>query len=103
MTRWVAQTRENYVSVTPYNYTDTKIHGFQGTHQPAIWMGESAQVVVVPGAGTVQRTTLHVAGCASATTTSSRRRAITACAWMRLKEAPSLQSRVPVRSYPTFF
>ncbi|KAI9455755.1 glycosyl hydrolase family 92-domain-containing protein [Lactarius psammicola] len=54
MTRWVAQTRENYVSVTPYNYTDTKIHGFQGTHQPAIWMGESAQVVVVPGAGTVQ-------------------------------------------------
>ncbi|KAI0260975.1 glycosyl hydrolase family 92-domain-containing protein [Gloeopeniophorella convolvens] len=54
MTRWVAQTRENYVSVTPYNYTDTTIHGFQGTHQPAIWMGESAQVVVVPGAGTVQ-------------------------------------------------
>lgn len=54
MTRWVAQTRENYVSVTPYNYTDTQIHGFQGTHQPAIWMGESAQVVVVPGAGAVQ-------------------------------------------------
>ncbi|KAF8261269.1 glycosyl hydrolase family 92-domain-containing protein [Lactarius quietus] len=54
MTRWVAQTRENYVSVTPHNYTDTKIHGFQGTHQPAIWMGESAQVVVVPGAGTIQ-------------------------------------------------
>jgi Glycosyl hydrolase family 92 N-terminal domain len=39
MTRWVAQTRENYVSVTPYNQTDTMIHGFQGTHQPAIWMG----------------------------------------------------------------
>jgi putative alpha-1,2-mannosidase len=54
MTRWVAQTRENYVSVTPYNYTDTTIHGFQGTHQPAIWMGESGQVVVVPGAGTIQ-------------------------------------------------
>jgi putative alpha-1,2-mannosidase len=54
MTRWVAQTRENYVSVTPYNYTDNTIHGFQGTHQPAIWMGESAQVVVVPGAGTIQ-------------------------------------------------
>jgi putative alpha-1,2-mannosidase len=54
MTRWVAQMRENYVSVTPYNYTNTKIHGFQGTHQPAIWMGESAQVVVVPGAGTVE-------------------------------------------------
>jgi putative alpha-1,2-mannosidase len=51
MTRWVAQTRQNYVSTTPYNYSDTTIHGFQGTHQPAIWMGESAQVVVVPGMG----------------------------------------------------
>lgn len=54
MTRWTAQTRQNYVSVTPYNYTDSKIHGFQGTHQPAIWMGESGQVVVTPGAGAVQ-------------------------------------------------
>ncbi|KAJ7775658.1 glycoside hydrolase family 92 protein [Mycena maculata] len=51
MTRWVAQTHENYVSVTPYNHTATTIHGFQGTHQPAIWMGESGQVVVVPGIG----------------------------------------------------
>ncbi|KAH8101481.1 glycoside hydrolase family 92 protein [Cristinia sonorae] len=54
MTRWVAQTRQNYVSVTPYNYTDTSIHGFQGTHQPAIWMGESGQVVVIPGGGDVK-------------------------------------------------
>lgn len=53
MTRWVAQTRQNYVSVTPYNYTDTKIHGFQGTHQPAIWMGESGQVILAPGVGDV--------------------------------------------------
>ncbi|KAG1764605.1 glycoside hydrolase family 92 protein [Suillus placidus] len=54
MTRWVAQTSENYVSVTPYNYTATSIHGFQATHQPAIWMGESGQVVISPGAGQVQ-------------------------------------------------
>ena len=54
MTRWVAQTRENYVSVSPYNYTATSIHGFQGTHQPAIWMGESGQVVISPGAGDVR-------------------------------------------------
>lgn len=54
MTRWVAQTRENYVSVTPYNHTDNIIRGFQGTHQPAIWMGESGQVVVVPGVGEVK-------------------------------------------------
>ena len=54
MTRWVAQTRQNYVSVTPYNYTDTTIHGFQGTHQPAIWMGESGQAVLIPGIGDVK-------------------------------------------------
>ncbi|KAI0666060.1 glycoside hydrolase family 92 protein [Trametes maxima] len=54
MTRWVAQTRQNYVSVTPYNYTDSSIYGFQGTHQPAIWMGESGQAIIVPGAGKVQ-------------------------------------------------
>lgn len=54
MTRWVAQTRQNYVSVTPYNYTDTHIHGFQGTHQPAIWMGESGTVIIAPGTGTVK-------------------------------------------------
>ncbi|KAF8574015.1 glycoside hydrolase family 92 protein [Ramaria rubella] len=53
MTRWVAQTRQNYVSVTPYNVSQTVMYGFQGTHQPAIWMGESGQVVVAPGEGTV--------------------------------------------------
>ncbi|KAG5643250.1 hypothetical protein DXG03_001300, partial [Asterophora parasitica] len=49
MTRWVAQTHQNYVSVTPYNLTASTIHGFQATRQPAIWMGESGPVVVVPG------------------------------------------------------
>ncbi|KIY52765.1 glycoside hydrolase family 92 protein [Fistulina hepatica ATCC 64428] len=51
MTRWVAQTHENYVSVTPYNLSAERVHGFQATHQPAIWMGESGPVVVVPGNG----------------------------------------------------
>ncbi|KIY66961.1 glycoside hydrolase family 92 protein [Cylindrobasidium torrendii FP15055 ss-10] len=51
MTRWVAQTHQNWVSKTPYNWTDSDyIHGFVGTHQPAIWMGESGLVAVVPGA-----------------------------------------------------
>ncbi|CDO69453.1 Glycoside Hydrolase Family 92 protein [Trametes cinnabarina] len=54
MTRWVAQTRQNYVSVTLYNYTNSVVYGFQGTHQPAIWMGESGPAVVVPGAGEVR-------------------------------------------------
>ncbi|PFH47119.1 glycoside hydrolase family 92 protein [Amanita thiersii Skay4041] len=49
MTRWIAQTRRNYVSRTPYNWTADRISGFQGTRQPAIWMGESGPVGVVPG------------------------------------------------------
>ncbi|KAH9853218.1 glycoside hydrolase family 92 protein [Lenzites betulinus] len=59
MTRWVAQTRQNYVSVTPYNHTDSTIHGFQGTHQPAIWMGESGPAIISPGAGSVQSVFEH--------------------------------------------
>jgi hypothetical protein len=26
----------------PYNQTDDRFHGFLGTHQPAIWMGEAS-------------------------------------------------------------
>lgn len=62
MTRWTAQTRQNFVSMTPYNVSDTHIHGFQGTHQPAIWMGESGQVVVVPGAGSTVRSRFEERG-----------------------------------------
>ena len=54
MTRWTPQTRENFISQCPYNDLDSYIHGFQATHQPAIWMGESGQVVVVPGVGEVR-------------------------------------------------
>lgn len=48
------QTRENFISQCPYNDLDSYIHGFQATHQPAIWMGESGQVVLVPGVGGVK-------------------------------------------------
>ncbi|KAJ5316439.1 hypothetical protein N7476_006746 [Penicillium atrosanguineum] len=54
MTRWTPQTRENFISQTPYGDSDRLIHGFQATHQPAIWMGESGQVVLTPGMGEVQ-------------------------------------------------
>ncbi|KAL9090314.1 MAG: hypothetical protein Q9165_005347 [Trypethelium subeluteriae] len=54
MTRWTPQTRENFISQCPYHDADHYIHGFQATHQPAIWMGESGQVVVTPGVGKVQ-------------------------------------------------
>ncbi|KYG43659.1 glycoside hydrolase family 92 protein [Acidomyces richmondensis BFW] len=54
MTRWTPQTRENFISQCPYNDLDRYIHGFQATHQPAIWMGESGQVVLSPGLGEVK-------------------------------------------------
>ncbi|KAI0532848.1 glycoside hydrolase family 92 protein [Xylaria digitata] len=49
MTRWTAQTRENYISQVPYHDNDSFVHGFQATHQPAIWMGEFGQTVIAPG------------------------------------------------------
>lgn len=51
MTRWSAVTRKNYVSAAPYEYKDKQIHGFIGTHQPAIWMGENGQVSLQAGIG----------------------------------------------------
>ncbi|MFF2506562.1 GH92 family glycosyl hydrolase [Streptomyces sp. NPDC058067] len=54
MTRWSPMTRQNYVSKTPYHYDDTKISGFIGTHQPAIWMGDSGYVTGMPGVGGVK-------------------------------------------------
>jgi predicted alpha-1,2-mannosidase len=51
MTHWTAMTRENKISVCPYNYSDTTIEGFLGTHQPAIWMGDYGQVSLMPSSG----------------------------------------------------
>jgi predicted alpha-1,2-mannosidase len=47
-------TRTNYVSRLPYRLNDPKITGFIGTHQPAIWMGDSGYVVGMPGIGAVK-------------------------------------------------
>ncbi|KAJ2988311.1 hypothetical protein NUW58_g4048 [Xylaria curta] len=49
MTRWTAQTRENFISQVPYYDNDSFVRGFQATHQPAIWMGELGQTVIMPG------------------------------------------------------
>jgi predicted alpha-1,2-mannosidase len=54
MTRWSPQTRVNYVSRLPYHHDDPAITGFIGTHQPAIWMGDSGYVSGMPGVGDVQ-------------------------------------------------
>ncbi|PTB66784.1 glycoside hydrolase family 92 protein [Trichoderma citrinoviride] len=49
MTRWTPQTRENFISQVPYNDRDRRVHGFQATHQPAIWIGENGHVTLMPG------------------------------------------------------
>ena len=56
MTQWSAMTRENYISHTPYNYKDSTIIGFIGTHQPAIWMGDYGYVSFLPSQGDVKIT-----------------------------------------------
>jgi predicted alpha-1,2-mannosidase len=56
MTDWTAQTRQNKISVTSYNYRDTAISGFIGTHQPAIWMGDYGYVTLMPEAGPLRLT-----------------------------------------------
>ncbi len=54
MTQWCAMTRENYISQNPYNYKDTTLSGFIGTHQPAIWMGDYGFVSFLPSSGKVK-------------------------------------------------
>lgn len=56
MTDWTPQTRQNKISVTSYNYDDTTISGFIGTHQPAIWMGDYGYVTLMPQVGPVRTT-----------------------------------------------
>ena len=56
MTNWTAQTRQNRVSVTSYNYDDRSISGFIGTHQPAIWMGDYGYVTLMPEVGALRTT-----------------------------------------------
>src|SRR6185437_10991721 len=56
MTNWTAQTRQNKISISSYNYGDTTISGFIGTHQPAIWMGDFGYVTIVPELDDVKTT-----------------------------------------------
>ncbi|KAI4592301.1 hypothetical protein KJ359_011360 [Pestalotiopsis sp. 9143b] len=62
MTRWTPQTRENFISQVPYHDSDQYIHGFQATHQPAIWMGEQGQVVLTPRWGPQVKTLFQERG-----------------------------------------
>jgi predicted alpha-1,2-mannosidase len=56
MTNWTPQTRQNKISITSYNYDDTTISGFIGTHQPAIWMGDYGYVTIIPQVGELRTT-----------------------------------------------
>jgi len=56
MTDWTPQTRQNKLSVVSYKYEDTKITGFMGTHQPAIWMGDYGYVTLMPEIGELKTT-----------------------------------------------
>ena len=56
MTSWTAQTRQNKISITSYNYDDTTISGFIGTHQPAVWMGDYGYITVMPQLGPLRTT-----------------------------------------------
>ena len=51
MTNWTAQTRQNRISVSSYEYHDQYIEGFIGTHQAAIWMGDYGYITVMPETG----------------------------------------------------
>jgi len=42
--------------VVSYNYDDTTISGFMGTHQPAIWMGDYGYVTIMPEIGDLKTT-----------------------------------------------
>lgn len=56
MTNWTAQTRQNKLSVVSYNYGDTSISGFIGTHQAAIWMGDFGYLTLMPEMGALKTT-----------------------------------------------
>ncbi len=56
MTDWTPQTRQNKISGVSYKYDDTKISGFIGTHQPAIWMGDYGYVTLMAQTGALRTT-----------------------------------------------
>ena len=56
MTNWTPQTRQNKISITSYQYDDTAITGFTGTHQPAIWMGDYGYITLMPQVGELRTT-----------------------------------------------
>ncbi len=64
MTGWIPQTRQNRLAVLSYEWHDSSIIGFMGTHQPAMWMGDFGYVTLVPQVGSELRTSPIARGMA---------------------------------------
>ncbi len=56
MTQCVPQTQRNEISVAVYRYRTQEITGFQGSHQPAIWMADYGFMTLMPQTGALKIT-----------------------------------------------
>lgn len=48
MTHWTATNQDGRIGRPLYQYLNTRITGFRGTHKPAMWMGDYGQVSIMP-------------------------------------------------------
>jgi predicted alpha-1,2-mannosidase len=51
MTHWTACNQDGRIGRPLYQYLNTRITGFRGTHKPAMWMGDYGYVAVMPAMG----------------------------------------------------
>jgi predicted alpha-1,2-mannosidase len=51
MTHWTACNQDGRIGRPLYQYLNTQITGFRGTHKPAMWMGDYGQVALMPAVG----------------------------------------------------
>lgn len=53
MTKWTACTQHGRIGRPLYQYLQTHITGFRGTHKPAMWMGDYGQLTLMPSTGKI--------------------------------------------------
>ena len=58
MTHWTACNQDGRIGRPLYQYLNTKITGFRGTHKPAMWMGDYGFVPIMPLLGTMSESKL---------------------------------------------
>jgi len=59
MTHWTACNQDGRIGRPLYQYLNTRITGFRGTHKPAMWMGDYGQVALMPTVGEMDVKRLH--------------------------------------------